>query len=1143
MAIVCKQSALILLAACSSCCPHCSDIDIDKVFITQGKDKKRNKSKAKDWVIDSGATIHCIGDASLLTSIYSNHKPVGIKVADNRVLYSHAVGTAIIPLADNKGNTQDVVLHNVVYHPSFHTNLLSVRKLWKDSRLQCRFDPHNYIQCKHTGAKFPFRYEAQYRMPTVNLASGMSAITLKIMHSRFGHCSTRRLTKLKERSIRCPAFVDDPKHDHTECDACNAGGARRKPFKKRDSNPYTYFGERLSSDLCGPFPKSIEGYTYMLNIVDGHTNELAIYFLKSKSSSEVQAALQQYLVDNKPYLPADNKPVNWHTDNGGEFISNDLDEFCTEFAVKRSFSVPYTPPQNSHAERMWGILLRPMRVMLAESCVHSSFWTYAAQHACMLHNFLPSTRLAGEISPYQAKYSVAPDVSKVRVWGCTCWYYLPEHERKSKISPRAVPAIHLGLDKYRNGYIIYIPSLHRITSAYHIVFQEHKFLKFTDEGIVNKPNSIRPLSDREPLHRRDPPPVVAYDEPRDDENQSDEVEMCDHPNCTLPKHPDNEPHSYEIRPTRNRGPNPPRHPDRSAPNYVDLMLRIEDVSDMLLAVRSEDVLCDIETPNTYSQAINSRYAPRWIQSMNKEIEDLAKHGTWELIERRNVPKSHRITKSKWVYKIKMNKDGSIERFKSRFVVCGYSQIEGVDYTHSFSATMRATSFRLLLALAAGEKLRLEHFDVTNAFTQSEIDSDIYVEPPRGYEQSDVHGDTYVLKLKKALYGTKQASRMWQLKLRAYLVEHMGFSNSSNDPCLFSRRDSDDSVLIVGVYVDDIIVAHNNKKLKWFVDKFTGPGGFRAKHIGALSWFLGVSVEQKSDCTVSISQIQYVQKLVDKFISTNPSSTVKQSMPCNPLKFPKLTTAKTDSERAKASKLPYLQLIGSLLYLSTMTRPDIAYHMATLCSLMHDPTVDAYHAALDLLLYIYSHPLSLSFRGKRDVPIGVDVKYHDNIRTNGGLVGFSDSTWRSSSSKGYNLFGYVVYFMGSPVSYVSKHLRVVALSSAEAEYAAASYACKEIVFIRNVLNDLGFKISSPTILAVDNKAAIAIAENLGVTARNKHFSDAIHYFRHLVDHRIIIPTHVSTKYQHADGFTKCLSKTPYREWLRLLMMNDERESQT
>ena len=1138
MAILCKRTSLILLALCSPCCSHCSEIDLESILSANKRydsERKRSKRKPIDWVVDSGATIHCVGDINLLTSLYRGHKPVGIKVADNRVIYSHAVGTATIPMADTKGRTHDIVLHNVVYHPSFHTNLLSVRRLWKDSRLQCKFDPHNHIKCKHSGAKFPFRYEAQYRMPVVNLASHSSHLDIHTMHSRFGHCSKRRLNKLKERSVRCPAFKDDASYDHTDCDACNAGGAKRKPFQKRDNNPYKYFGERLSSDLCGPFTKSIDGYTYMLNIVDAYTNYLSVYFLKSKSSNEVKDALERYLVDNKHCLPTDGKPVNWHTDNGGEFLSSDLDSFCEEFAVRRSFSVPYAPPQNSHAERMWGILLRPMRIMLAESHVHESFWPYTAQHACTLHNYLPSTRLTGEISPYQAKYKVAPDVSKIRVWGCTCWYYLPEHERDSKISPRAVPAIHLGMDKFRNGYLIFVPSLHRITSAYHLVFQECKFMHFTDEGIVNKPKSIRPLRNRQPLHRE--PPREDYNEPRD--THSDDVEMCDHPDCTLPKHSDSEPHSYEIRPTRNRGPNPPRHPDRPMPNYVDMILRLDDVSDMALAIRSEDILSDVETPQTYSQAINSRYAPRWIESMNKEIEDLVRHGTWDSIERRKVPKSHRITKSKWVYKIKLNKDGSIERFKSRFVVCGYSQIEGVDYTHSFSATMRATSFRLLMALAAGEKLKLEHFDVTNAFTQSDIDSDIYVEPPKGYEQTDQHDDTYVLKLKKALYGTKQASRMWQLKLRSYLVKHMGFTNSSNDPCLFCRRDSDGSVLIVGVYVDDIILAHNGKKLSWYIDKFTGPEGFRAKHIGSLSWFLGVSVEQHQDMTVHLSQTQYVQKLYEKFINTSSSSTIKHSMPCNPLKFPKLTTAKSDSERNKASKLPYLQLIGSLLYLSTMTRPDIAYHMATLCSLMHDPTVEAYQAALDLLLYVYSHPLNLFFPGKRDVPDGVDVKYHENIRTNGGLVGFSDSTWRSSSSKGYNLFGYVIYFMGAPVSYICKHLRVVALSSAEAEYAAASYACKEIVFVRNVLNDLGFAISSPTTLAVDNKAAIAIAENLGVTARNKHFNDAIHYFRHLVDHRVIVPTHVRTEYQRADGFTKCLSKTPYRKWLNLLLLNDQK----
>ena len=143
---------------------------------------------------------------------------------------------------------------------------------------------------------------------------------------------------------------------------------------------------------------------------------------------------------------------------------------------------------------------------------------------------------------------------------------------------------------------------------------------------------------------------------------------------------------------------------------------------------------------------------------------------WELVKRNEV--KQKVAKSKWVYKIKLNKDGSIERFKSRFVLCGYSQVKGVDYTHSFSATLRATSMRLLLALAAGKKLKLEHFDVTNAFTQSDIDSEIYVEPPKGFTTKGKDGLPQVLKLVKSLYGTKQASRLWQLKLR----DHMAVSN-------------------------------------------------------------------------------------------------------------------------------------------------------------------------------------------------------------------------------------------------------------------------------------------------------------------------------------------------------------------------------
>ena len=128
-------------------------------------------------------------------------------------------------------------------------------------------------------------------------------------------------------------------------------------------------------------------------------------------------------------------------------------------------------------------------------------------------------------------------------------------------------------------------------------------------------------------------------------------------------------------------------------------------------------------------------------------------------------------------------------------------------------------------------------------------------------------------------------------------------------------------------------------------------------------------------------------------------------------------------------------------------------------------------------------------------------------------------------------------MGAPICFTSKQLRVVALSSAEAEYAAASYTCREIVFVRNVLVDLGFQIQLPTVLCVDNKAAIEIAHNLGVTSRNKHFTDAIHYFRHLVDHRVVVPTHVASQHQRADGFTKCLGKSAFKVWIHMLLPSE------
>lgn len=252
--------------------------------------------------------------------------------------------------------------------------------------------------------------------------------------------------------------------------------------------------------------------------------------------------------------------------------------------------------------------------------------------------------------------------------------------------------------------------------------------------------------------------------------------------------------------------------------------------------------------------------------------------------------------------------------------------------------------------------------------------------------------------------------------------------------------------------------------------------------------------------------------------------------CSPLNFQKLRPAETDLERERAAKLPYLQLIGSLLYLSCMTRPDLAYHMSVLCSLMHDPTVTAYTSALELLAYAYqTQDSQIRFSGKLDAQDGVDRKLHQNIKENKGFAAYSDASWHKPDQLGFNMFGYVVFLYGGPVSYAAKRLKIVALSSAEAEYAAAAYTCKEVAFVRNVCSDLGIMLPCPSVMCVDNQAAIKIAQNSGVTGRNKHFEDGIHYFRHQVDHQRVVPTFVTTKHQRADGFTKALEAKTFKEW--------------
>ena len=179
---------------------------------------------------------------------------------------SHAVGDVTVRMMDESGKLSEVTLHNVVYHPHFKDNLLSVHRLWKDSRIGVRFEDQNCLRCLRTGRSFRFQFDGGYR---IHVAKSVSLMDSASIHRRFGHCSEARLKKM---GARCAGFPKVPlgfSHDPTSCDSCLAGGSKRKPFHKRTSQHFTILGSDFRVIYVVPFqnPSEDAGMLCVLSIV------------------------------------------------------------------------------------------------------------------------------------------------------------------------------------------------------------------------------------------------------------------------------------------------------------------------------------------------------------------------------------------------------------------------------------------------------------------------------------------------------------------------------------------------------------------------------------------------------------------------------------------------------------------------------------------------------------------------------------------------------------------------------------------------------------------------------------------------------------------------------------------------------------
>lgn len=448
-----------------------------------------------------------------------------------------------------------------------------------------------------------------------------------------------------------------------------------------------------------------------------------------------------------------------------------------------------------------------------------------------------------------------------------------------------------------------------------------------------------------------------------------------------------------------------------------------------------------------------------------------------------------------MFTIKRDANGNIERYKARLVAKGFMQRQGVDFNEVFAPVGKHSTLRALLAVVVEKGLQLHQLDVKTAFLNGDLEEVIYMRQPPGYEQG---GPKMVCRLHKSLYGLRQAPRAWHAKLKSEL-ESMGFRASTADASLFVRNQGD-NVEYMLIYVDDILIA--SKELTAVQAVKTELGSiFDVRDLGEAKFFLGMEITRNTeDGTIKLSQVRAIKDLVSKF---NMVDAKTKTTPIS------VTTrlCKGESKLVDKEQVPYLELVGSLLYLAACTRPDIAQAVGALSRYMQHPTEQHWNAAKNVLRYLSGTP-----------EVGIVFK-----QGGGSLVGYCDASYADDLDTRRSTTGYVFLLGGGAVSWASKVQPTVALSTAEAEYMAAASAAKEALWLRKLMGDLGVECAAPVLIHCDSQAALKLLVNPVVSQRSKHIDVLHHFARERVARREVRYEYCRTECMIADCLTKAVSE--------------------
>jgi hypothetical protein len=500
-----------------------------------------------------------------------------------------------------------------------------------------------------------------------------------------------------------------------------------------------------------------------------------------------------------------------------------------------------------------------------------------------------------------------------------------------------------------------------------------------------------------------------------------------------------------------------------------------------------------DTPTSISEAYASQDADYWKEAVRSEMDSILANGTWEVTDR---PYGCKPVGCKWVFKKKLRPDGTIEKYKARLVAKGYTQKEGEDFFDTYSPVARLTTIRVLLSLAASHGLLVHQMDVKTAFLNGELEEEIYMEQPDGFVVDGQEGK--VCKLLKSLYGLKQAPKQWHEKFERTLTAE-GFVVNEADKCVYYRHGGGEGVILC-LYVDDILIFGTSltviKEVKEFLSRC-----FEMKDLGVADVILNIKLLKDDDGGITLLQSHYVEKILSRFGYSDCKSS---PTPYDP------SVIIRKNKRIARDQLRYSQIIGSLMYLASATRPDISFAVSKLSRFVSRPGDVHWHALERVLRYL-----------KGTASYGIHYTGYPRV-----LEGYSDANWISDADETKATSGYLFTLGGGAVSWKSCKQTIITRSTMEAELTALDTATVEAEWLRELLMDL--PVVEKPIPAIpmncDNQTVIVkVNSSKDNMKSSRHVKRRLKTVRKMRNSGVIALDYIHTSRNLADPFTKGLSR--------------------